>query len=57
MNPSALVLDGPGYADERGRSTMPEYRQGLTVAELIDLVAYLRTLGATAPAPEPAKSP
>ena len=57
VNPNALALDGPGYTDERGRSIMPEYRQNLTVGELIDLVAYLRTLGATTPAPEPAKLP
>jgi mono/diheme cytochrome c family protein len=50
MNPNALVVDGPGYTDTRGLSTMPEYRETLTVGGLIDLVAYLRTLVApTAP--------
>src|SRR5262245_40455774 len=48
MNPNALVVDGPGYTDARGLSTMPEYRDTLTVGELIDLVAYLRTLGESA---------
>ena len=45
MNPNARILDGPGYTDSRGLSTMPDYRERLTVSELIDLVAYLRTLG------------
>ncbi len=46
MNPNALIVDGPGYTDDRGLSTMPDYRDHLKVAELIDLVAYLRTLQA-----------
>jgi putative copper export protein/mono/diheme cytochrome c family protein len=45
MNPNALILDGPGYTDNRGLSIMPEYRQSMTVGELIDLVAYLKSLG------------
>ena len=45
MNPNAQILDGPGYTDDQGRSTMPDYRDRLTVGELIDLVEYLRTLG------------
>src|ERR1043166_987716 len=44
MNPNAMILDGPGYTDPQGLSTMPDYRNKLTVGELIDLVAYLRTL-------------
>ena len=44
MNPNALILDGPGYTDARGLSTMPEYRQTMTVGDLIDVVAYLRSL-------------
>jgi putative copper export protein len=46
INPSAMVVDGPGYADERGRSIMPDYREQLTLSELIDLVAYLKSLDA-----------
>ena len=45
MNPNARILDGPGYTDDRGLSTMPDYGDGLTVRELVDLVAYLRGLG------------
>jgi hypothetical protein len=51
MNPNAMIVDGPGYANERGLSIMPDYRDDLTVGELIDLVAYLRTLQAKPNAP------
>jgi putative copper export protein len=44
MNPNARIVDGPGYTDDRGLSTMPDYREKLTVGELIDLVAYLKSL-------------
>jgi len=55
MNPNAQILDGPGYTDERGLSTMPDYRDRLTVGELSDLVEYLRSFERpAAPAPEPA---
>jgi len=43
VNPSAVVVDGPGYADASGRSTMPAYPD-LTVAQLQDLVAFLASL-------------
>jgi putative copper resistance protein D len=44
LNPNAVVVEGRGYTDSKGRSTMPELARGLTVAELLDLVAYLGTL-------------
>jgi len=44
MNPNATILDGPGYTDAQGLSIMPDFRDNLTVGELIDLVAYLKTL-------------
>ena len=44
LNPNAVIVEGPGYVGPDGRSTMPDYRDSLTVAELIDLVAYLRSL-------------
>jgi mono/diheme cytochrome c family protein/quinol monooxygenase YgiN len=43
VNPNAVVVDGPGYADTTGRSTMPAYPD-LTVAQLQDLVAFLSSL-------------
>ena len=44
INPDAVIVDGPGYARADGRSIMPSYADRLTVAELLDLVAYLQTL-------------
>jgi mono/diheme cytochrome c family protein len=56
MNPNAQILDGPGYTDERGLSTMPDYRDRLTVGELSDLVEYLRSFERPAP-PTPERAP
>lgn len=44
INPDAVIVEGPGYTGADGRSIMPSYADRLTVAELLDLVAYLRTL-------------
>ena len=44
INPNAVIVEGPGYTGADGRSIMPSYADRLTVPELIDLVAYLRTL-------------
>jgi len=44
MNPNATIVDGPGYADPCGWSIMPDYRDKLTIGDLIDLVAYLKNL-------------
>lgn len=45
MNPDAMIVDGSGYTDAQGLSVMPDYRDRLTVSDLIDLVAYLKNLG------------
>jgi hypothetical protein len=45
LNPNAVVVTAPGYTDAAGLSIMPDYRESLTVAALIDLVAYLKSLG------------
>ena len=44
INPNAVIVEGPGYTDVDGRSIMPSYADRLSVTELLDLVAYLRTL-------------
>ena len=44
LDPNAVILAGPGYVGSDGRSIMPDYRDSLTVAELVDLVAYLKSL-------------
>jgi hypothetical protein len=49
VNPNAVIVTGPGHTGSDGLSVMPDYRESLTLSELIDLVAYLRSL--TAPDP------
>lgn len=48
VNPNAVVIDGPGYADADGFSIMPDYTEVLTLRQWLDLVAYLRSLRAPA---------
>jgi hypothetical protein len=43
-NRNAVIVTGPGYAGADGLSSMPDFRESLTVAELLDLVAYLKSL-------------
>src|SRR4029434_3012456 len=42
VNPNAVVIDGPGYVGGDGRSIMPA-TPAMTLAQLIDLVAYLKS--------------
>ncbi len=44
LNPNAVVVEGPGYTGPDGRSIMPDYRGQISAAELVDLVAYLKSL-------------
>ena len=44
LNPNAVILTGPGYTGPDGLSIMPDFRDSLTLAETIDLVAYIRSL-------------
>jgi len=44
LNPNAVIVEGPGFTGQDGLSKMPDYGDSLTVAQLIDLVAYLRNL-------------
>jgi uncharacterized protein involved in high-affinity Fe2+ transport len=44
VNPNAVIVTGPGHTGPDGLSIMPDYRDSLTLAETVDLVAYLRTL-------------
>jgi len=56
LNPNAVIVTGPGYTGPDGLSIMPDYRESLTVSALIDLVAYLKSLGGEhghAPSPKP----
>jgi len=44
LNPNAVIITGPGFTGSDGLSIMPDFRDSLTLAETIDLVAYLRSL-------------
>jgi len=44
LNPNAVLLEGDGFLGEDGSSKMPSYNDVLTLQELVDLVAYLKTL-------------
>jgi hypothetical protein len=43
INPNAVIVMGEGYTGPDGRSRMPEFHE-MTIAQLIDLVAYLMSL-------------
>jgi mono/diheme cytochrome c family protein len=47
--PDTVIVKGPGYTGPDGRSIMPSYTDSLSVAQLVDLVAYLRSLTAGGP--------
>lgn len=44
VNPNAVIVEGPGFTGPDGLSKMPDYRDSMTVAQLIDLVTYLGSL-------------
>lgn len=44
VNPNAVIVEGPGFTGPDGLSKMPGYGDSMTVAQLIDLVAYLKSL-------------
>jgi len=44
IKPNAVIVQGPGYTGPDGLSVMPSYAERLSVVELLDLVAYLRSL-------------
>jgi mono/diheme cytochrome c family protein len=46
LSPNAVIVKGRGYAGPDGRSIMPAYADSLSVTQLVDLVAYLRSLRA-----------
>ena len=41
-----MILDGPGYTGPDGKSIMPSYADSLSVSQLVDLVAFLKSLTA-----------
>lgn len=51
INPSAVVESGKGYTAQDGSSKMPSYNDSVTVQEVVDLVAFLRSLKPAGGAP------
>ncbi len=44
IDPNAVILTDKGYTGPDGKSIMPDYSQSMTLRELIDVVAYLKSL-------------
>lgn len=44
VNPNRVILEAPGFTGPDGLSKMPDYSESLTLRQLIDLVAYLKSL-------------
>lgn len=44
LSPNALIVKGEGYVGEDGLSKMPEYHDTMTLRQLFDIVAYMKTL-------------
>ena len=44
LNPNSVIILGQGFTGRDGLSIMPEYADTLTLRQLLDLVAYLKSL-------------
>jgi len=44
LNPNRVIVVGPGYTGPDGLSKMPSYADTMTLKQLVDVVAYLRSL-------------
>lgn len=44
LNPNRVIIEGPGFTGPDGLSKMPDYTDTMTLKQLIDLVAYLKSL-------------
>jgi len=44
MNPNRVIVQGAGYTGADGLSTMPSYGDTMTLQQLVDVVAYLKSL-------------
>ena len=44
LNPNRVIILGPGYTGADGLSKMPSYADTMTLKQLTDLVAYLKSL-------------
>jgi mono/diheme cytochrome c family protein len=57
IHPNAVIEKGKGYTAADGSSKMPSFNDAVTVQEVVDLVAFLRSLKPPATAPAPARMP
>jgi hypothetical protein len=48
MNPNRVIVLGPSYTGTDSLSKMPSYAETMTLQQLVDLVAYLKSLAAAA---------
>lgn len=44
VNPNRVIVQGPGYTGPDGLSKMPSYADTMTLQQLVDVVAYLKSL-------------
>jgi|GEM_PF-879586 len=44
LAPNRVIVEGPGFTGADGRSKMPSFADSLSVAQWVDLVAYLKSL-------------
>jgi mono/diheme cytochrome c family protein len=44
LNPNRVIVDGTGHVGPDGLSTMPSYADTMTLKQLVDVVAYLKSL-------------
>ena len=57
VNPGAVIESGKGYAAPDRSSKMPSYNDSVTVQEVVDLVAFLRSLKPPAVSPAGTQPP
>lgn len=43
LSPNAIIVEGAGFLGPDGRSIMPSFADALSVTQLVDLVAYLKS--------------
>jgi mono/diheme cytochrome c family protein len=44
VNPNRVIVQGTGYTGPDGLSKMPDYGDTMTARQLVDVVAYLKSL-------------
>ncbi len=49
LTPNAVIVTSPGYTGPDGRSIMPSFADSLSVGQLVDLVAFLKSQTAGGP--------